>query len=306
MEKKYLFIVNPIAGKGKTGKLIDELQSLIDSNHLNYKIVRTESRRHIESIIETNKMDFNRFIAVGGDGTANELINSKSINDIICGAIPTGSGNDYAMTLNMEKDLEQNLKIILEDNISHLDIGYAEIENQDGSRFSTKFANSIGIGFDAAVAAGTQNITFISGLPLYLLSVFKSLLSYKMTRFHIVADDFTFSDTVFMVAVGIGKTVGGGFRLTPNAEADDNILDFCLIKKVNKFNAVISLLPRAIIGKHIKSTNVIYRKTEKLDISVESSLYVHADGEILTNNLKSLNLSILPEKLKILSKRVKS
>jgi len=301
VNKKYLFIVNPIAGKGKTGKLIDTLRMLINNNKLDYKILKTVSRGHIDSIIEENKQIFDRFIIVGGDGTAHDLINSKSITDVICGIIPTGSGNDYAMTLKMKKSLEENLEVILKDNVSHLDIGFAEIENQDGRKLIAKFANSIGIGFDAAVAAGAQSITFISGLPLYLLSVFKNVISYQMTHFTVDADDFKYSDIAFMLAVGIGKTAGGGFRLTPDAEADDGLLDFCLIKKVNKLEAVINLLPRAIIGKHINSFRVIYRKSSKLSVSIKSPLYVHADGEILTNNLKELKISILQKKLRIIS-----
>lgn len=301
MNKKYLFIVNPIAGKGKTARLIDHLQKMIDNRKIEYKIIKTEFRRQIDSIVESNKSSFNRFVVVGGDGTVHDLINSKSISDIVCGVIPTGSGNDFAMTLKMEKDIEKNLLIVIKDNISQLDIGIAKIINQNGSINTLKFANSIGIGFDAAVAAGAQTIKFLTGIPLYLVSVFKNLLSYKLTEFEVESDDFEYSDTVFMVAIGNGKTAGGGFHLTPNAEANDGLIDYCLIKKINKLKAVFNLLPNAIVGKHIKNKNVIYRKTTQLTVSVKSPLYVHADGEIMTNSLKSIKISLMPKQLNIIS-----
>lgn len=301
MDKKYLFIINPVAGKGKTAHLTDRLQKLIDKLEIEYKIIITEFSRQIDSIVESNKSSFNRFVVVGGDGTVHDLINSKSILDIVCGVIPTGSGNDFAMTLKMEKDIEKNLRIVIKDNISKLDIGIAEIINHDGSRNTFKFANSIGIGFDAAVAAGAQTIKFFTGILLYLASVFKNLISYKLTEFEFEADDFSYSDTVFMVAIGNGKTAGGGFHLTPNAEANDGLLDYCLIKKINKLKAVLNLLPSTIIGKHINNRSVIYRKTKQLNVSVKSSLYVHADGEIVTNSLKSIKISLIPKQFNIIS-----
>lgn len=303
MDKKYLFIVNPVAGKGRTVHLIDRLQKLIDKLKIEYKIITTEFSRQIDSIIESNKSLFNRFVVVGGDGTVHDLVNSKSIADIVCGVIPTGSGNDFAITLKMEKDIEKNLSIIIMDNFSKIDIGIAEIANQDGTISTHTFANSVGIGFDAAVAAGARKIKYLSGLPLYLASVFKNLISYKMTEFQICADDFSYSNTVFMVAIGNGKTAGGGFRLTPHAELDDGLLDYSLIKKINKIKAVINLLPKAIIGKHINNKSVIYKKTRQLDIFVKSPLYVHADGEILTDSLKRIKISLLPKKLNIISNR---
>jgi YegS/Rv2252/BmrU family lipid kinase len=303
MNKKYLFIVNPTAGNGKTAHLIDRLKKLIIKSKIEYKIVTTESRGHIDSIINSNTSSYNRFIVVGGDGTAHDLINSKSILDVVCGVIPTGNGNDFAATLKMKKNLEKDLSIIINDNISKLDVGIAEIINQDGTDSSARFINSIGIGFDAAVAAGAQTIDYLSGLTLYLVSIFKNLIRYKMSNFIIKADELNFSGTAFMVSVGNGKTAGGGFLLTPNAEPDDGLLDYCLIKKINKFKAVFTLLPKSIIGKHITSHSVIYSKTRQLDILVESPLYVHADGEILTNLLKRIKISLMPKMLNIISNR---
>lgn len=301
LNKKYLFIANPIAGRGKTRELLNSFTHLIKKHNIDYEIILTEGRGHLQEILKKHHKDFNRFIAIGGDGTVNELINYDKINELICGILPTGSGNDLANALGMNKKIITDLETLInKEKIQSLDLGKVYIKNSDGSEGNFTFINSLGIGFDAAVAARAQKIKYISGLPLYLLAVFKTLFNYKSTSFTIESDNFSYNNLCFMVAIGNGQTAGGGFKLTPLALLNDGLIDICIVKGVNKFS-VIKILPKAITGNHIKDKRVIYLKSKKLNLTVESPLYVHADGEILTSNLESLSIKIIPNYVKFLT-----
>ncbi len=298
--KKYLFIANPTAGRGKTQELINSFNHLIKKYKVDHKIILTEGRDHVKEILKEHHKNYDRFIAIGGDGTVHEFMNYDKINELVCGVLPTGSGNDFAYTLGMNKNPVNDLETLVnKEKIQSLDLGKVGIKNHDGSEGNFTFINSLGIGFDAAVAAGAQKIKYISGLPLYLLSVFENLISYKSTNFNIEADDFSYNNRCFMVAIGNGKTAGGGFKLTPLASPNDGLIDICIVKDINKFS-VLNILPKAIIGKHIKDKRVIYLKSTILNLTVESPLYVHADGEILTSNLKSISVGIVPNSVKFL------
>lgn len=296
---KYLFIANPIAGKGKTKKLLDTIKNFLDKNYVDYELVETTGPNSIQNIIKESGSFFDRIIVIGGDGTIHELLNSEKIFDKTLGVLPTGSGNDFALSLGLKKNLYRNLQIILDEKTLDIDIGYAEITEFSGRKFSFLFANSLGIGFDAEVASFARKIRFLRGLFLYLLSVFVILFKYKYRNLIIETSSLKISEPLFMISIGNGKTAGGGFKLTPLANPIDGLFDICIVKKINKFK-VLRILPLAIFGKHISNKSVIYTKAKEINIASDKPIFVHADGEIRSNDLKSIKIILLSRQAKFL------
>jgi len=102
-----------------------------------------------------------------------------------------------------------------------------------------------------------------------------------------------------MISIGNGKTAGGGFKLTPLANPTDGELDVCIVKKISKFK-VLQILPLAIFGKHITNPAVVYTKTNEINISSDSPIFVHADGEIRSSNMKSIKIVLFKKHAKFL------
>jgi YegS/Rv2252/BmrU family lipid kinase len=289
---RYLFIANPVAGKGKTHKLLTKIENFLSEHHIDYKLILTTKPGDINNIVQNLDENFEKIIVIGGDGTLHELINAENINLKTLGVIPTGSGNDFALTLGLKKSLTEDLKTILERKTLSLDIGYAELTEFSGKKFSFLFANSLGIGFDAEVAASVKKIKFIRGLILYLIGVFITLIRYKYRNITIKTDSIELTEPLFMISIGNGKTAGGGFKLTPLANPIDGLLDICLVKKISKFK-VLRILPLAIFGKHITNSSVLYFKTKNLEIESDKPIYIHADGEIKSDQVKSIKITLL-------------
>jgi len=289
---RYLFIANPVAGKGKTHKLLTKIENFLSEHHIDYKLILTTKPGDINNIVQNLDENFEKIVVIGGDGTLHELINAQNINLKTLGVIPTGSGNDFALTLGLKKSLTKDLKTILERKTLSLDIGYAELTEFSGKKFSFLFANSLGIGFDAEVAASVKKIKFIRGLILYLIGVFITLIRYKYRNITIKTDSVELTEPLFMISIGNGKTAGGGFKLTPLANPIDGLLDICLVKKISKFK-VLRILPLAIFGKHITNSSVLYFKTKNLEIESDKPIYIHADGEIKSDQVKSIKITLL-------------
>lgn len=286
---KYLFIANPIAGRGRTKNLLSEIKEYLINKNIDYKLIETSKSGDIELIVNKEKSNFDRIIVIGGDGTIHELINSKIIIDKVLGVLPTGSGNDFAFTLGLKKNLKYDLETVLDNKTIMLDVGYAEVTEFSGNHFSFLFANSLGIGFDAEVAASVKKIKFLRGLLLYLIGVFKTLMHYNYRFLNIDTKEAKLNEKIFMISIGNGKTAGGGFKLTPLANPIDGKFDVCVVKKISKFK-VLRILPLAVFGKHISNKSVVYFKTNEIKVTSDKPIYVHADGEIKTNQMKSINV----------------
>jgi YegS/Rv2252/BmrU family lipid kinase len=296
---KYLFVANPMAGKGKTRKLIEKIKRFLISKNIDFELLETTGPNSINEIIKNTTQNFDRVIVIGGDGTIHELVNSEQIFNKVLGVLPTGSGNDFALTLGLRKNLYRNLEIILDEKTLEIDIGYAEITEFSGKKFSFLFANSLGIGFDAEVAARAKEIKFVRGLILYLISVFITLVKYKFRNLIVQSNSLKLSEPIFMISIGNGKTAGGGFKLTPSANPVDGELDICVVKKISKLK-VLRILPLAIFGKHITNPSVYYFRSKEISITSDSPIYVHADGEIRSNDMKSIKIVLLNRQAKFL------
>jgi diacylglycerol kinase family enzyme len=145
-DKKCVFIVNPIAGNGYAGRYIQKVEGIVEEYNLNAQIVLTEKKRHATELADTFYNEGYRcFIAVGGDGTANETAQAiVGKSDVTLGVVSAGTGNDFIQILGFS-DLftDKDWEILLEGNTIDMDVG-----NCNGNYF----LNGMGLGFDAQVA----------------------------------------------------------------------------------------------------------------------------------------------------------
>ncbi len=305
---KYLYIVNPVSGKGKGSKLIPQISQYLISNKVDYTLLVTEYPTHATQLVKDNLSGFDNLISVGGDGTLNEVINGIDphvFNKIYLGVLPVGTGNDFIKNINFSKDLIENLIILHNSTRCSREIDIIKIEyttkNSD-IRQTHLFANGAGIGFDAYVGALTQNNKHLSGVFAYIYSVVKALFNYKMINGDFIFNEQKISGNKLMITLGNGISHGGGFYLTPNAKIDDSLIDVSIFDQVSR-RRLLSVLPKALVNKIETVPEAHLYKTKVVEIFLTTPYYLHCDGEIICKDLTHAEISIYKNKIKIIEKR---
>lgn len=289
---KWVFIVNPIAGNGFAKEYVPKVKEMIGKYGVDAEIVMTETKGHATSLsAEYAEKGFKYIIAVGGDGTLNEIARPLVGNiNITVGIVPAGTGNDFIQILGFPNRFEDE----------HWDIFFAknEIAMDVGKCNGTIFLNGMGLGFDAQVASENyvdgENVKK-GGKDKYIWHILKNLLFFKEKKMVIRTDNDVEETNVFMNTISIGRRFAGDFLLTPNAIANDGLFDVCRIKELS-IPERLKVLLQAPKGEHIKHKSVDYFQTEKLNIEFPEKVHYHVDGEMFFH--QNFEVILLPESIK--------
>lgn len=286
----YKFVVNPTAARGKCAREAKHVEELCRIKNLDYDMTFTEKPGHAIEIARAATKDFKSVIAVGGDGTVHETVNGLMGGQSVFGLIPIGSGNDFARALHIPQKISDALDTILTGKSIKIDIGKAE------DRY---FPNGLGVGFDAWVVETGKKVTKLRGNAIYLYSVLKTIYNYEPPVMRLKYNDVVSEEKIFMLTAGNGISLGGGFKLTPDAKMDDGLLDLNIISDLTKVQIYQNLLS-VYSGSHTKMPQVTTARTTQLSIDSEQGFAVHLDGELMSLNMKSLNISIIPKALDVI------
>ncbi len=286
---RYLFIVNPVAGNNKANKYKPILMDMLRKNNIKYDIkytVKDGGANHILCNIE--KLPYDVIVAVGGDGTVNEVINGLVGSNKIVGIIPCGTGNDLAKSLNVPLNPVEAFCLLLNGKYFSIDLGKA------GNWY---FTNVASIGLDADIADCANKLKKrLSGIKAYLLALIKVLLSYKSFEVTIENNGVTVTKEVMLMAVCNGRYYGGGMEIAPDASVLDGLLDVCIIDKMSKLK-LLFLFPSVYKGNHKKYKEVKFYKTDKVLVKTQDK-FLNVDGEIRKID-KDIEFTIDKEKIQI-------
>jgi YegS/Rv2252/BmrU family lipid kinase len=264
--KTVLIIANPKAGKGKPLKNLPEVQNHLQSiGYISetYFTQNTTDYEGIQGAIDAlKKLDC--LVVIGGDGTLNDVVNSIPVDfRIPIILLPCGSGNDFATYLYGKRTIPEILNSLLKNEIITINIG--ECNGQ-------KFINGLGIGFDGWVAKkANAGATWIPVLLKYNLAILQGLFTYKSF--------YTNLGQSLIIAIANGPTYGGGFRIAPQADPTDELLDLWQIKPiaVAKRPYFLSLIKK---GGHATIPGPYSHQTLKeITIQCYKNLPAHMDGE---------------------------
>lgn len=242
--RKILFIVNPVAGGGKTLKIVPLIEKIMKENNISYEITLTNSPKDATRIAEDNAEKFSTIVAVGGDGTVNEvakgLINKRMGT---LGIIPSGTGNDFVRILGIPNDPEKALLALINNKTKSIDVGKI-------NGFS--FLNISSIGFDTEVLIQSNKIKKkIKSKISYLIGVLATLVYYKRKRVSLIIDNVEYKRNLVLLAVGNGRYYGGGLEILPMSINDDGYFHICLVKDISNLK-MLALFPSIFKAKHIK------------------------------------------------------
>lgn len=296
-----MIIVNPIARRGNGARSIPAIRTAMTRLGADFELVQTEQPGHaIEIARQAAAGSYGTVVAVGGDGTVNEVVNGlfhaagDGPTTVPVGVIPVGSGNDFAyMMLRGDLSIEEACRQLVEGQNRLVDVGAV---TADGNNFRY-FANSLGIGFDAQVSIESRRIKVLRGFLMYFWAVLRTVfLHYNPTPVTVICDDQSHTQPLLMVTTAVGRRHGGGFYVTPFAVADDGLLDVCIAGNVSR-PAIFPLIPRFMNGSHVSHPKCTMLQGHKVTVSSPVGLAAHIDGEIYTLAAKRFEMESVPAQL---------
>lgn len=320
----YHIIINPTSKSGKGLLIWKSIEKLLSDRNIPYKTYQsnhighvTELTRKITSKATTAHNPIN-LIVLGGDGTVNEALQGISDFDMVnLGYIPTGSSNDLARALKLERDPVKLMTKILDNTHPHMiDLGILTYESDTHimSRLhkcpeqkSRYFIVSSGIGFDAAVCEEALSSSIKNtlnklrlGKLTYLGIALKQLITAKPVACEIYLDgrDVLHIPKFLFSAFMIHPYEGGGFCFCPQADDGDGLLDLCVVGNLPKLLILIAL-PTAFFGKHYIFPQIDRYTTSSVRIKTSLPLWVHTDGEVYWKS-SQISISCLKQRLRFL------
>ena len=287
MTKKTLFVLNPIAGTSK--RPLDVIPAInryfqADQFALHKTTCRGDATLVAKQAVQAG---FSKVVAIGGDGTVNEVASGLVGTNTSFGIIPRGSGNGLARSLRIPLSTHAALKVVHADKTRMIDIGNV------GDRY---FCNAVGVGFDAVVSQKFDSFGF-RGRLAYALVIGRELMRYRPIDACLEMNGERFKQTAFLIAAANAREYGNGAVIAPGAVLDDGYLDLCVMGAMSPFH-VLAAIARFFTGSLDKHKNVRYYRLNQLALSFDSPLHYHVDGEPL-GLTKRLEISIVPEALKI-------
>lgn len=288
---KHLFIINPIAGKGSSVKLIPEIRKLFEGRKEEYVIEVTERPGHATEIAAKHASSDNlRVYSVGGDGTLNEIVNGMAGSSCSLAVIPAGSGNDFSRSLEEGDDAAEVLRKTVDGVEKRIDL--ASVNGK-------YFINIASVGFDAEVVHNTEafkKLPLITGSFAYILGILSTILRYKNNYISLNIDGTTLETAVLLVAVANGRYYGGGMLAAPEAIVDDGLFDICIVKRMKR-PKVLTLFPEFMKGRHASIEEVSFRRGKRVEISSANELLLNIDGEIVKT--KKAVFEIIPRGISV-------
>lgn len=288
---KYLFLVNPVAGGGKALGFVKDIDDEMRGSGLDYKILTTTKPDEATEMVESNR-EFDICVAVGGDGTVNEV--ARGILNRGTGAlgiIPGGTGNDLGKSLGIKENHFDALRVLIEGKTRKIDLGRVE------GRY---FFNIASLGFDSEVVRHTDQIKkYVKGRTSYILGVLTALVVYRKKKIVINIDGLILEKNATLAAVGNGKYYGGGMKILPMAELDDEMLDICIVKDISNLR-ILTLFPTIFKGNHVKYPKYVeFHKGSKIGVRIFGKSLLNVDGELFDIEDKEIVFQLAEDRLEV-------
>jgi diacylglycerol kinase (ATP) len=290
MEKRRIcFIQNPISGIRRYHRLEDLVRHYLDHDKFDYSIQTTKSPKDAMRLASAAVKDhYDIIVAVGGDGTVNEVVQGIGHSDVTLGIIPGGSGNGLARHLEIPLEFDKAIQLLNKHQVKTIDI--ATINGYP-------FASIAGLGFDARVANKYRKVRQ-RGLYGYFRVVTREYFSYREREFTLTFNDQTFTRKALLLSIANSNQFGYNTIIAPTAKADDGLLDIVIVKKfpIGELPRMIGLL---FTGKIDQSSYIESFKTKEIFIERKRGKRVNIDGEAVKLG-REIFIRIQPAAIKVI------
>ncbi len=304
MSRRVKLIFNPHAQRGRASQAAQALQSIV-TRYGDADWDATEHPMHAADLAEeAGKQGFDVVAALGGDGTANEVLNGlmrlPAGRRPLMAAVPIGSGNDFACGMGVAPDADTAMQRVFTGEPRRVDLG--EVTDQAGR--TRYFGNVLGIGFDAWVTIYSYRSEHLKGFAMYLWCVLQAIARNNAAPIvDVRTNEETFRESALMFCICNGGREGGGFFVAPDARPDDGVFQYTVIRQVSRL-MMLRLLPEVMKGTHGRFSQVRMGKLTEIELKSDRPLAIHLDGEITAgfqSDVTGLRVRLLPGALQIIT-----
>ncbi len=292
MEKhSYFLIVNLIAGQGRCKEVFPKVKVELDKRRIEYDLHYTNEPLEAIDVAKMGiEAGFSHVVAMGGDGTVNEVTNGLLGSAATLAVIPAGTGNDFARVMGIPTEPLQAVEILEQGTERTIDLGRIAGERH--------FVNGLGIGLDAQVARDVLAMKRMRGAAAYIYAAVKEIFRFHAFPIQIQAEGWEEQLDCLSLGIANGCFCGGGFMLAPRATVDDGLIDIAAIGDFPKLERLIRL-PQARAGKHLHLSRVRYHQTAAATMTSPAKLIAHMDGEPYRLSGESFRVESVPQALRV-------
>jgi diacylglycerol kinase (ATP) len=287
---KTRFIFNPRSGhNAKNPHLLERARAFIRERALNADVVLTERPRHATELARRAVDEgCGLVVAIGGDGTLNEVAAGLVGTDAVFGLIPCGSGNGLGRHLGIPGPGKGAFRNLIEGQARQIDTGEVN---------GLPFFNAMGFGFDAEIADRFNHLTQ-RGLSAYIRTTLTTLCHYRAQTCYIHQGDTAVKSPAFLLSIANSDQYGNDCFIAPGAQVDDGLLDLTVIKCATLFN-VAPLVVRLFLKKIDGSPSVTRLRSARFVIERPAAGLIHTDGETHQTDA-TLEITVRPRSLRIM------
>lgn len=284
--EKLLFLINPKSGTDKSKKLSSIIHKELDGV-FEIDIRYTEYAGHATELAkEAVGNNYRGVVAVGGDGSVNEVAQALVGTEVCLGILPKGSGNGLARSLHIDINVKDAIKTIKKNVIEKIDVGCVNDTHY--------FMSNLGVGFDVKVSKDFRQTNF-RGIWGYAKVVLNNLMGYKPKKYTLQIDGKKPKKIrSFLLNIANAEQFGYNFRIAPDADLQDGILNIVSIKKFPLWKGG-SITLKAFNGTIYKSRYTKSWKGRKVILKGKKLKYYQVDGDLVKNDTPgTVHVTIVP------------
>lgn len=284
------FIINPISGAiHKPNRIIQLIDEVWKDSRMDYEIKKTTHRGNaIELAKEAADNGADLVVAVGGDGTINEVGRGLVGSEVLLGIIPAGSGNGFARNFKIPLNIRKSIELLRQPSLKKIDVGKINDHH---------FFNVAGIGLDAEISAHFERFGFRGPLPYFWVGI------REFFRYHPESVSLRLNShgelhfNAIVLSIANAPQYGNGAIIAPHARPDDGVLDFCVLSSISIIKAIFNL-QKLFNGKIDDLEEMRIFQSASGEILREADGYIHTDGDHHWED-RRLKINILPNKLNL-------
>ena len=297
MQRKLIFLINPISGTKKKSLLTRTIIDMTTAAGFQFEILETRADGNYSDLPRyVEKNGVTDVVVCGGDGSVSTVSAYLLNSNVAIGIIPTGSGNGLALAARIPYSTRRAMQIIFEGHSAYI----------DGYRINEKFSCMLcGIGNDAQVAHDFA-LTKVRGLKTYLRLSAKKYFTMKPFYFTLKLAEWKYDVNAFFITVSNSNQFGNNVTIAPRASLNDGLLDVVVVKKMNRLLLPFALLtqisginPISQLDTPHRGKPILYFQAKELIIVNNDGAPLHIDGEPQPAT-KEIHIKILPDAFRLL------
>jgi YegS/Rv2252/BmrU family lipid kinase len=296
-------IVNPRAAYGQAARKWPHIRKTMERSGLTVHEYFTQGMMHASSLASECLEDEARtIVCVGGDGTFNEIVNGilqhKRAGLPELALIPVGTGSDFARTINMSRDIDEAVSVLLHGASRLCDVGKVTFRDQN-HQWVRYFINVFDMGLGGKVVRIANRIPKnLGGFLTFFISSLGALVTFRRMRVRIEVDGIPVDEGVmWIVGAANGQFFGGGMHMAPMARITDGVFECLYVKDTSIFKFLVHVLGKVYDGQHLQYKNVHHTSGKCIRITSAHSCLSEIDGE--EEKAREVVVSVIPKSLKI-------